>query len=274
MDVQCDVLELRTRHPFNIARAAGAAVRRNVWARVRHGDLEGWGEAAANHYYGETDGTAVAALQRYATVLADMGENPARIEAIERGMLATLGRNPAARASLSAALHDLVGKRLGVPVWQMFGLDPVAVPSSFTIGLDRTAVMLERLEEARSYATLKIKVGTERDAEILTALRKAAPDVGIRVDANTGWTAKQAMARLPLLEEVGVELIEQPFAAGDLDAFRLLRDNTSVPIVVTLRQKCPGSAKAEMSSFGICSLICGRTLLPERGCAAIETTGS
>ena len=230
MDVRHEVLELRTLHPFHIARAAGPMVRRNVWLRVSDGAWEGWGEAAANAYYGETDGTVVAVLDRYAAVLAEEGD-AARLEHLEARLLGAVGCNPAARAGLSVALHDMVGKRLGVPVWKLFGLEPRAAASSWTLGMDSTEKMLAKLEEARGFATLKIKVGTERDAEILTAIRKAAPDVGIRVDANTGWTGKEALARLPMLREVGVELIEQPFKPTDLDAFRLLRDHTDVPIV-------------------------------------------
>jgi L-alanine-DL-glutamate epimerase-like enolase superfamily enzyme len=231
MELESEVLQLSTRHPFHIARAVGPMVRRNVWVRLRHGDVEGWGEAAVNPYYGETDATAQAVLPRYGAVLAAEGVDPDHLEALEHAVLRAVGRNAAARAGISAALHDLAGKRLGVPVWRLLGLEPRAARSSFTIGLDRTEVMLERLEEARGYPILKVKVGTERDGEVLTALRRAAPDVMIRVDANTAWTGKQALARLPLLEEVGVELIEQPFAADDLDAFRLLRDRTSIPVV-------------------------------------------
>jgi L-Ala-D/L-Glu epimerase len=66
---------------------------------------------------------------------------------------------------------------------------------------------------------------------MLELVRRAAPDRAIRVDANTAWTAKQALALVPLLEELGIELIEQPFHAGDLAAFRLLRERTSIPVV-------------------------------------------
>ena len=226
-----EVLDIRTRHPFHIARAAGPMVRRNVWIRVAAEGDEGWGEAAANAYYGETDGTVAAVVERYGQVLAEDGAAPWQLEGLESRLVHAVGRNPAARAGISAALHDLVGKRLGVPVWRLFGLTPEAAKSSYTLGIDTTEKMLEKLEEARGFSTLKIKVGTPRDEEILTSIRKAAPGVGIRVDANTGWTGKEALGRLPLLREVGVELIEQPFKPTDLEAFRLLRDNTDVPIV-------------------------------------------
>lgn len=232
MKLTSEVLDLRTRHPFHIARAVGPMVRRNVWVRVRIGATEGWGEAAPNPYYGETADTVHSVLRQYADAIPD-SDDPSglALEAVEREMQSILGRNAAARAGVSAALHDLVGKAIGQPVWRLLGLEPMAPPSSFTIGIDTTDRMVEKVAEAAGYPILKVKLGTERDEEILTAIREAAPDKPIRVDANTGWTAKDALARVALLEEMNVELVEQPFKADDLDAFRVFRDKTQIPVI-------------------------------------------
>lgn len=233
-----EVLELRTTHAFNIARSAGAPVRRNVWVRAIADDgAEGWGEAAANAYYGETADTVIAVLPVYERALQAALDRGGSLDALalaraEVAVEQAVGRNPAARAAVSAALHDLAGKRLGVPTWRQWGLDAAAAPpSSFTIGIDAPEVMLRRLDEARSYPILKVKVGTPDDRRVLELIRNAAPDVVIRVDANTAWSAKQAVALLPMLEEFGIEFIEQPFKADDLDAFRLLRDRSAIPVV-------------------------------------------
>jgi L-Ala-D/L-Glu epimerase len=227
-----ELIELHTTHPFNIARAAAPPVRRSVWVRITDDDgAEGWGEAAPNAYYGETADTVVALLPLYERALNAQGDLLA-LEGMERAVEQAAGRNPAARAAISAALHDLVGKRLGVPVWQLWGLDAAAAPrSSFTIGMAEPDVMRRRVEEASSYPILKVKVGTGNDRRALEAVRAAAPDRVLRVDANTGWTLKQALQLLPLLEEVGIELIEQPFHADDIDAFRVLRERSSIPVV-------------------------------------------
>jgi L-Ala-D/L-Glu epimerase len=231
-----EILELRTRHAFNIARAAGPAVRRNVWIRLTAADgAEGWGEAAANAYYGETADTVVALLPLYERAIAEaVGDNDdaLALEGVERAIELAAGRNPAARAALSAALHDLAGRRLDVPVWRMWGLDAAAAPlSSYTLGIDEPEVMQQKLEEAASYPILKLKVGTPDDRRMLELVRRAAPDKVLRVDANTAWTAKQALALLPMMEEYGIELIEQPFVADDIAAFRLLRDRSTIPII-------------------------------------------
>jgi L-alanine-DL-glutamate epimerase-like enolase superfamily enzyme len=229
--LEWDILDLHTTHAFHIARAAAPPVRRNVCVRVIDDDgVEGWGEAAPSPYYGETAETVSAVLPRYAAVLAHVAE-PFALEQIEGALASAVNRNASARAAVSMALHDHAGKRLGVPVWRLWGLSPAAPVSSFTIGIDEPAVMRERVAAASGFPVLKIKVGTEDDERVLRLVRDVAPSARIRVDANTGWTVKQAMRKLPLLEELGIELIEQPLPAEDLDGLRYLRERSRIPIV-------------------------------------------
>ena len=234
MKLDFEVIDLRTKHAFNIARQTAPAVRHSVVVRVRDADgAEGWGEAPATPYYGETADTVAAVLPRLADVLEDAaGGDPFALERIEAALARSIGRNPAARVAVSTALHDLVGKRLGVPVWKLWGLDPAAAPrSSFTIGIDEPEVMRQKVREAAGYPILKIKVGTARDEEILRMIRDEAPEKTLRVDANTAWTAKEAIRRIPMLEEFGVEFVEQPLSPGDLEGLRLVRKNSRLPIV-------------------------------------------
>jgi L-Ala-D/L-Glu epimerase len=234
MRVEHEVLELRTRHAFHIAREKAPPARHSVWVRVIDGEgVEGWGEAAATPYYGETAETVTALLPRLeAALLEAAAGDPFALERVERALELAVGRNPAAKCAVSAALHDLIGKRLGVPVWRLWGLDPATTPrSSFTIGMDEPAVMRQRVREAASYPMLKIKVGTSRDEEALRLIRDEAPEAMLRVDANTAWTPRQALAAMPMLVEYGVELVEQPLRAGDLEGLRFLRARSPLPIV-------------------------------------------
>ncbi|MDP3774509.1 MAG: dipeptide epimerase [Gemmatimonadales bacterium] len=223
-----EVLELETAHPFGIARGTQSSYR-VVWVRLTDDDgVEGWGEADPSSYYGETADTVVAALKRLGPLLP---EDPFALEEAEGRLAASLKGNAAARVALSAALHDLVGKRLGVPLWKLWGLDPAKAPaSSFTIGIDAPDVIKAKVREASPYGILKIKVGTPDDERILRAVREVT-DKPIRVDANCGWTAKQAIARLPLLREMGVELIEQPLPPEDLDGLAQVRRASPLPII-------------------------------------------
>ncbi len=232
MDLSFSVLDLPSRHDFRIARE-GARLRRSVWVRLRAADgTEGWGEAAATPYYGETAETVTAALPALGKALwGAVGEDALALERADRALARIPGPNASARAALSAALHDLAGKRLGVAVWTLLGLDASAPRSSFTVGLDRPEVFREKVREAAGYPILKLKVGTEHDEELLRIVREEAPAATLRVDANTAWSVKQAIRALPLLEEYGVELVEQPVSAEDLDGLAQVRRRARLPIV-------------------------------------------
>lgn len=231
--LEFDILELATAIPFNIARLKAPPARYSAWVRVRDGDgMEGWGEAPAIPYYGETADTLRAVLPRLGEAVSAASEgDPHALERIEGAVAAAVGRHGGAKVGVSAALHDLVGKRLGIPVWRLWGLSPAAPPSSYTLGIEDPEVFRARVREAAAYPILKLKVGTSRDAEILRIVREEAPDKVVRVDANTAWTAKQALAALPMLREHRVELIEQPLPPGDLDGLRLLRRRSAIPII-------------------------------------------
>lgn len=232
MRLEHEILELRPAEPFHIARPSDPHSRRNVWVRIVDEDgLEGWGEAAANAFYGETAETVQGALDSYGEVLAGASD-PFLLEELERALRERLGRNPAARSALSAALHDLVGKRVGQPIWRVWGLDPARAPrSSYTLGMAGPEETREKARRNAHRPVLKIKVGRDDDEARLRAIRDEAPDALLYVDANTAWTAKEAIRRIPMLEELGVAFVEQPLPAGDLEGLRLLRRRSRLPII-------------------------------------------
>jgi L-Ala-D/L-Glu epimerase len=145
-------------------------------------------------------------------------------------MADALAHHGAAKCAIDIALHDLVGKRLGVPVRDLLEMPADLPPTDFTIGIDAPAVVAERARRAADFPALKIKVGGPDDIATLEAVRAvyAGP---IRVDANTGWTPEGALAMLPVLERLGVVLIEQPFPARRLDQLRELQARSPLPIV-------------------------------------------
>jgi L-alanine-DL-glutamate epimerase-like enolase superfamily enzyme len=228
LHLEAEPLDLHTRHPFLIARG-GQAQHRTIWVRLKDEDgVEGWGEAAATSYYGETPETVLAALGTYVPCLPD---DPTGLEAAERALEDALGENPSARAALSTALHDLVGKRLGIPLWKLWGLDPAAAPvSTFTIGLDTPDKMRAKVLEAERYPILKVKLGTHRDGEILRAIRSVT-EKELRVDANAGWNRKRAIAMLPVLQEFGVSVLEQPLPPHDLDGLAAVTRASTIPVI-------------------------------------------
>jgi L-alanine-DL-glutamate epimerase-like enolase superfamily enzyme len=226
MDIE--VLKLRTKHPFVIARG-GQSDHRTVWVRLTDSEgKEGWGEAAPSKFYGETVESVIAALEVYRTMLPT---DAFHLEGAERCWEAKLRGNGSARAALSAALHDLVGKRLGVPLYQLWGLDPCLAPkSTFTIGLDAPDRIKAKVREAEQFPILKVKLGTDQDVEILRAIREAT-DKEIRVDANCGWTVKRAIRMLPILDEFGVTVLEQPLPPHDHEGLAAIRAQADIPVI-------------------------------------------
>ncbi len=231
MQLHAEIVTVHTRHPFIIARG-GQSEYRVVWVRLVDSDgAEGWGEAAPSKFYGETADTVLVALQRFAPVLEQA--DAWSIDAIERELEKTLRWNASARCAISAALHDLAARRLGLPVWKLWGLDAKAAPrSSFTIGLAPDAATLRaRVQEAAPYPILKIKLGSSWDREVLRIVRQEAPQALLRVDANCAWTPKQALGMLDVLNEVGVDMLEQPLPPHDLAGLRFVRERANIPVV-------------------------------------------
>ncbi|OYV67445.1 MAG: hypothetical protein B7Z72_09645, partial [Gemmatimonadetes bacterium 21-71-4] len=208
---------VHTATPFVIARG-GASEYTRVRVTLTDGDgVQGIGEAAPSTFYGETADTVVAALETLRPVIEN-GDAWA-LELLEAALVRTLRGNAAARMAVSAAAHDLVGKRLSAPLYRLWGLTPSATPlSSFTIAIAPTEEELaRRVEQAAAYPVLKVKLGTDRDDDIIRTVRAAAPGKTIRVDANAAWTPRHALAMIERLARAGVEFVEQPLPPTDLD---------------------------------------------------------
>ena len=231
MKLTHDIVTLRTKTPFVIARG-GDSEYRVVRITVTASDgSTGWGEAAPSRFYGETADTVVQVLPILAQAVEGMDDWS--LEAMEHALARAIRFNGAARAGVSAALHDLVAKRLGVPLYKLWGLDPAASPpTSFTIGIAPDEDTLRaRVAEAQQYPVLKLKLGSRWDERIVRVVRELAPKKILRVDANAAWTPKSTLRIVPLLQELGVEFVEQPLPPGDLEGLRFVRERSSLPIV-------------------------------------------
>ena len=177
---------------------------------------DGVGEAAAVPYYGETQQGIIEYLQS----VPDLGDDPFYMDAI-------LSKRPAGsragRSAIDEALHDLWGKKLGQPLYKLFGLNPNQLPlTTFTIGIDEPEVMAEQAKDS-GYPLLKVKLGSEKDEEIVAAITKAT-DAKLRADANAGWSRERALQIIPRLAEFGLEFIEQPLAVDDVEGYFWLKE--------------------------------------------------
>jgi L-alanine-DL-glutamate epimerase-like enolase superfamily enzyme len=222
-------IELALTTPFRISRNV-QPIASNVFAELRYAEYTGYGEAAPEEYYGENQKTVLALLP----ALADqLGDDPFLIDDIMRRVNHSMQRHPSVKAALDMALYDLVGKILGVPLYRLLGLNPQGTPlTSFTIGIeDDPHLMAEKARQAQDYPVLKIKVGTKHDLDSIKAIRDVRPEAIIRVDANTGWTPKEAIQRINALAPYTIEFVEQPVAATDLPGLKFVRDHVPVPIM-------------------------------------------
>jgi len=220
MQITTERLVLPLVHTFTIARGS-SHVSRTVLLTFEHDGIVGIGEASPTSRYAESIESVEALFSNWPQHLY----TPFDLDTMLSGL------PPAARCALDIALHDWIGKRLAIPLYEYFGLNPASAPqTSFTIGLDSTENMLAKLEEIRDANIIKIKLGTDRDIEIVQALRSRFTGI-LRVDANEAWTPETAVAHLRELAQYDIELCEQPIKAGHPDQLRWVQERTSIPIV-------------------------------------------
>jgi L-Ala-D/L-Glu epimerase len=227
VQLRARIVSLTLAEEFAISRAT-RTTQEVVRVELEHEGTVGTGESAPVYYRGESAESAAEFLIEEAPALA--GDDPFALEAIGR-RLEDVDGQAAGKAALDAALHDWIGKRLGLPVWRLLGLSPEAPPTSYTIGIDTLEGTHRRARAAREFRALKIKVGGADDLARVEAVR-AESEAPLRVDANEGWTVESARELVPALVELGVELVEQPFPADDLDSFRALRELEPRPPLV------------------------------------------
>jgi len=221
-------LPLTLRDTFRISREA-SDTRENVLVKVvDETGTEGIGESAPSRFY---DQTAATVIEDIAGVELDQFAEPFGLELILASLSNRFGIRRSGLAAIDMALHDLVAKRLGIPLVQWFGLDRYACPpTSFTIGLASLDEIRRKTEAASDYKVLKVKLGGEQDREIVAAIREFS-SVPLRVDANAAWSLHEALEQVKWLRDEGVELVEQPLAPKDYDGMRRLTEASPLPII-------------------------------------------
>ena len=237
LSIRTEIMELPFRDPFRIARTEDAEAAHSVLVDLHADRMSGVGESFPVPFYGETVATIAAVLPRLMDALGALAPLPPERSAVltwlERAstlMTDALGNHGGAKCGLDTALHDLAGKALGIPVWQLLGTSDDLPPTDYSLGLGDPDLVAERARRVAHFPALKIKVGGPADVATLEAVRAvyAGP---LRVDANTAWQPEQAAALIPELERLGVELVEQPFPARALPQLRWLRERSTLPIM-------------------------------------------
>ena len=223
------IRDLNLIHTWTISRAS-ANVKHNVFIKLTKDGISGIGEAAPNIRYNETPESTVEVIEKARPLIEkyDLWHFVDLVYAVRE----LVEEQTAAKCAIDIALMDWVTKKLGIPLYQYFGLDKSKTPiTSFSIGIDTPEVMQQKIGEAKEYPILKIKLGTDRDEEIMKAVRDVT-DKTLRIDANEGWkTKEEALEKIKWLGKMGVEFIEQPMPAEMLEETRWLRERVSIPII-------------------------------------------
>jgi len=218
--------------------------------QVEHEGQTGYGESSMVPYMGESFQSATDFLTQ-----VDVGQfkYPFDFEGIITYLDSIAPGNPAIKAGIDIALHDLDGKIQQKSCWQLLGSDPKKMPvTSFTIGIDTPEVIIQKVKENPDCKIIKVKLGRDSDKELIKTIRSVT-DLPLFVDANQGWTGlEQSLDMCHWLHEQGVLLIEQPMLKTDIDSNAWLTGRSPIPIIGDESvQRLPDVAKARGVYHGV-----------------------
>lgn len=219
---------LELKHVFTVA-SFSRTTTPIVLTEIEYDGVTGYGEGSMPVYLGESQESILrflskVDLSKYSNIF-DLENILADIDSIESG-------NTAAKASIDIALHDLIGKILNQPWYNIWGINKEQTPiTSFTIGIDSADVIKEKLKETDEFKILKIKLGKDNDKEMIETIRHNT-NKPISVDANQGWKNKEkALEMIHWLKEKNVIFVEQPMPKEQLDDIAWLTERSPLPTI-------------------------------------------
>lgn len=228
MKLSWEPYELVLAHTFTVASYSRKSTP-DVQVKIEYEGVTGYGEASMPPYLGHTVDSVCAFLQK---VNLEQFSDPFCLEDILAYVDSLSPGDEPAKAAVDIALHDLVGKLMGQPWYRIWGLNPAKAPSTtFTIGIDTPEIVREKtLECAERFNILKVKVGLDSDAQMISTIRSVT-DLPLAVDANQGWKDRQkALDEIYWLKENGVVMVEQPMAKERLDDIAWITERSPLPI--------------------------------------------
>jgi L-Ala-D/L-Glu epimerase / N-acetyl-D-glutamate racemase len=221
-------LPLTLTHTWTIARGSATEKKNGLLTVVADG-VTGYGEAAANVRYKQSYDTGEAAFHRVKEAVRGLSpwEHLLWLERAEKAA----GDDYEVVAALDMALWDWKGKKVARPVHELLGMpkDRMAL-TTYSIGIDTAEVMKAKVKEAEKYPVLKVKVGLPTDEENFTAIRSVTKKP-IRVDANEGWSADEAIRKIAWLKSQGVEFVEQPLPSSKNAEMKKVKDASALPLI-------------------------------------------
>jgi L-alanine-DL-glutamate epimerase-like enolase superfamily enzyme len=218
---------LKFRHPFTISRGTKTHQPTLIVALEHLGRI-GYGEAPAINYYNITVEKMLADLERKKRLVEGFAfTEPERWWHYVHHLFPA---NPFLVCALDIAGWDLFGKFKGKPASELWGFEKVFTPvTNYTIGIDTIENMLAKMQQ-KPWPVYKVKLGTERDIEIIETLRKHTA-AAIRIDANAAWTAEEALQKMEVFKNLNIEFIEQPLAKEDWAGMKVLFQKSPLPLI-------------------------------------------
>jgi len=257
--------ELEMAHTFTVA-SYSRKTTPDVQVKIEYDGLVGYGEASMPPYLGHTVESVCAYLSK---VDLSQFNSPLLLEDIHEYLNGLSEGDAPAKAAVSIALHDLYGKILGAPLYQLWGLNPQkAGDTTFTIGIDSPEVVKAKtLECADRFNILKVKVGLDSDYEMIRTIREVS-SLPLAVDANQGWKDREkALDEIMWLHEQGVVMVEQPMSKTRLDDIAWITERSPIPVFadesVQDSRDIPG-LKGVFSGINIKLMKCGGLLEARR----------
>ena len=226
-------------YPFTISRGTKTH-QPTLITELDFNGIKGYGEAPAIGYYDVTVEKMITDLEKKKMFIEKFSlTDPERYWHYLHHLLPA---NNFLVCALDMAAWDIYGKMKQKPLYQLWNVDPAKAPvSDYTIGIDSIEKMIDKMK-AHPWPVYKIKLGSSEDIHIMKALRKETNAL-FRVDANAGWSLEQALELIPILEDSGVELIEQPLAKDNWEGMKVLYEKTRLPLIAD--ESCVGEADVE-----------------------------
>lgn len=221
-------LELPFQYPFTISGGRTKTHQPTLLVALQLGNYVGYGEAPAIAYYNVTVEEMVEVIERKKKMIEQFALS--EVERYWHYLHHLLPQHPFLVCALDMAAWDLIGKMNNKPLYKLWNTEWNNAPlCDYTIGIDTIEKMVEKMQH-KPWPIYKIKLGTPDDIAIVTALREHT-DAVFRVDANAGWTLGEALEKIPKLQALGVEFIEQPLAKDNWEGMAVLYQNSPLPLI-------------------------------------------
>jgi L-alanine-DL-glutamate epimerase-like enolase superfamily enzyme len=227
MKVRHSAYNLKFRYPFTISKGTKTH-QPTLVVSLEHLGITGYGEAPAISYYHIPVEKMIEDLENKKAFVEKFAfTDPERYWHYLHHLFP---KNSFLVCALDIASWDLFGKMKKKPLCELWKLDSQSrTPTDYTIGIDTIDAMIKKIKE-KPWPVYKIKLGTTDDIQIVKALREQT-DAVFRVDANAGWTLPEALEKISVLKELGVEFIEQPLAKDDFEGMKTLYEQSPIPLI-------------------------------------------